>query len=78
VTLLIQIVTTGHGADRNGMPGWIFVSMLLATATLLAIVASRPLGLILALAVITLVAAVAGALVRPDRQASEPGEKPPR
>jgi hypothetical protein len=60
------------------MPGWIFVSILLATATLLAIVAGRPLGLILPLAVITLVSAVAGALLRPDRQSSEPGEKAPR
>ena len=65
-------------AHLNGMPGWIFVSILLATATLLAIVSGRPLGLILTLAVITLVAAVAGTLLRPDRRASEPADKPPR
>ena len=53
------------------MPGWIFVSILLATATLLAVAAGRPLGLILTLAVITIVSAVSGLLVRPDRQASD-------
>jgi len=60
------------------MFGWIFVAILLATATLLAIVAGRPLGLILTLAVITLIATVAGALLRPDRQASDDAETPPR
>ena len=59
------------------MPGWIFVSILLATATLLAVVAARPLGLILTLAVITLISAVAGLLLRPDRQASD-SDTPPR
>ena len=60
------------------MPGWIFVSILLATATLLAVVFGRPLGLILTLAVITLIAAVAGVLLRPDRQASDADDAPPR
>lgn len=60
------------------MPGWIFVSILLATATLLAIVAGRPLGLVLTLAVITLIAAVAGLLLRPDRQPSDTVDPPPR
>lgn len=59
------------------MPGWIFVSALLAAATLLAAVAGRPLGLVVALAVITLVSAVAGVLKRPDRQASDPNDRPP-
>ncbi len=68
--------------DRIGhtavMPGWIFVSILLAAATLLAAVAGRPLELVAALAVITLLSAVAGALRRPDRQAADAMVKPRR
>lgn len=59
------------------MPGWIFVSILLAAATLLAVIVGRPLGLILTLAVITLATTVAGLLLRPDRQASD-RDPPPR
>ncbi|HEV2060951.1 MAG TPA: hypothetical protein VGR11_16495 [Solirubrobacteraceae bacterium] len=60
------------------MPGWIFVSFLLAAATLLAAVTGRPLELVATLAIITLVSAVAGALRRPDRQAAEAMDEPRR
>lgn len=52
------------------MPGWIFVSVLLGTATLLAAVGERPLWLVVALAVVTVISAAAGAGLRPDRQAA--------
>lgn len=60
------------------MPGWIFVSLLLGAATLLAAVSGRPLGLVVVLAIVTLVSAVAGALLRPDRQGVDPIDEPPR
>jgi hypothetical protein len=60
------------------MPGWIFVSFLLAAATLLAALAGRPLELVATLAVITLVSAVAGALRRPDRQPADAMDEPRR
>jgi hypothetical protein len=53
------------------VPGWIFVSALLAAATVLAAASDRPLGLLVALVVVTLISAVAGALLRPDRQATD-------
>lgn len=53
------------------MAGWVFVSILLATATLLAAVTGRPLWLVVALAVITVVSTVAGARLRPDRRTAE-------
>jgi hypothetical protein len=60
------------------MPGWIFVSVLLAAATLLAAVGGRPLQLVATLAVITLLSALAGALRRPDRQAAGAMDEPRR
>lgn len=60
------------------MPGWIFVSALLAAATVLAVVADRPLAMIAVLAAATVGSAVAGALVRPDRQSADPRDRPPR
>lgn len=60
------------------MPGWIFVSFLLAAATVLAAVAGRPLELVAALAVITLLSAVGGALRRPDRQGADAMDEPRR
>ena len=60
------------------MPGWIFVSLLLAAAALLAAVAGRPVELVAFLAVMTLVSAVAGALRRPDRHAEGPVDDAPR
>lgn len=59
------------------MPGWIFVSILLATATLLAAAFGRPLGVVVALGVVTVVSAVAGARLRPDRQAAADDVDPP-
>ncbi|MFP5364532.1 MAG: hypothetical protein ACLGI5_17585 [Thermoleophilia bacterium] len=53
------------------MAGWVFVSILLATATLLAAVTGRPLWLVVGLAVITVASTLAGARLRPDRQAAE-------
>lgn len=58
------------------MAGWVFVSILLAIATLLAVVTGRPLWLVVALGVITVVSAVAGARLRPDRQSAE-ADPPP-
>lgn len=52
------------------MAGWIFVSILLATATLLALVSGRPLGLVVALALATAASTAAGAWLRPDRKAA--------
>ena len=60
------------------MPGWLFVSFLLAAATLLAAVAGRPLEPVTTLAVITLLSAGAGALRRPDRQAADAMDEPRR
>jgi hypothetical protein len=60
------------------MPGWTFVSILLAAATLLAAVRGRPLELVATLAVITLLSAVAGGLRRPDRQAADAMDEPRR
>lgn len=60
------------------MPGWIFVSALLAAATLLAAISGGPLALVVALGIITVVSAVAGALLRPDRQGTDPIDEPPR
>lgn len=58
------------------VPGWIFVSMLLAGATLLVALSGRALGLVVALGVVTLVSVVAGVLLRPDRQAADPLDPP--
>ena len=52
--------------------------MLLAVATVLAALFDRPLGLVLALAAITVVSAVAGALLRPDRQGTDAADPPAR
>ena len=52
------------------MAGWIFVSMLLAAATLLSAVSGGPFGLTVALAVVTGISTVAGAVLRPDRKAA--------
>jgi hypothetical protein len=62
----------GHTA---GMPGWIFVSILLAAATLLAAASGGPLELVAALAVITLLSALAGALRRAVGQAADAVDK---
>lgn len=59
------------------MAGWVFVSILLATATLLALVTGRPLWLVVALGVITIVSTAAGARLRPERRAAE-ADTPPR
>ena len=45
--------------------------MLLAGATLLAVLSGRALGLVVALGVVTLVSVVAGVLLRPDRRAAD-------
>jgi hypothetical protein len=60
------------------MPGWIFVSILLVTATILAAVSGRPGWLVIALGAATVTSVVAGALVRPDRQVREPVDTPRR
>ena len=60
------------------MPGWIFVSALLAAATVLAAIGGRPLELVVVFAIITVASAVAGALLRPDRQGVDPTDEPPR
>jgi hypothetical protein len=52
------------------MAGWIFVSMLLAVATLLSAVSDRPLALTAALAIATTISTLAGAVARPDRRAA--------
>lgn len=52
------------------MAGWIFVSILLAIATLLAAVSDRPLWLVVALGVLTVLSAAGGSWLRPDRQAA--------
>jgi hypothetical protein len=60
------------------MAGWIFVSILLGTATVLAAVSSRPLWLVVTLRVATVVSGVAGALLRPDREAPDSVDTPRR
>ncbi|HWI09603.1 MAG TPA: hypothetical protein VNT54_19045 [Solirubrobacteraceae bacterium] len=64
--------------EKEGVPGWIFVSALLAVAALLAALVGRPLALIVALAGLSVAAAVAGALLRPDRQPTDPADRPHR
>ena len=64
--------------DKESVPGWIFVSALLAVAALLSAVVGRPLGLIVALAALSVASAVAGALLRPDRQPTDPAGRPHR
>ncbi len=51
------------------MPGWTFVCIPPAAATLPAAAGGGPLGLVVALVVVPLVSAVAGAQLRPDRRA---------
>jgi len=60
------------------MPGWIFVTALLAAATLLAAIADRGLVLVVILGVTTLISGLAGALLRPDRDVVDPIDEPPR
>ena len=64
--------STSAGLPRRTprMAGWIFVSMLLAAATLLSAVSDGPRGLTVSLAVVTGISAVAGALLCPDRKAA--------
>ncbi len=64
------------GGNKEGVPGWIFVSLLLAAATLLAAISGRSLGLVVALGVVTLVSVLAGALLRPDRKTADPLDPP--
>lgn len=60
------------------MPGWIFVTVLLAAATLLAAIADRGLVVPVILGVVTLISGVAGALLRPDRGVVDRIDDPPR
>jgi low temperature requirement protein LtrA len=63
--------TSARPPQRSArIAGWIFVSLLLAIATLLSAVGDRPLALTVALAIATVISAVAGAVGRPDRKAA--------
>lgn len=54
------------------MPGWLFVTLLLAASTLAAALTDRPTWFVLVLALVTVVSAGVGAVLRPDRRG--PGE----
>jgi hypothetical protein len=58
------------------MPGWIFVSALLAAMALFAAVTGRPAIVTGAMVVAAVVAAVTGALLRPDRDRTPPIDQP--
>lgn len=54
------------------MPGWLFVTLLLAASTLAAGLTDRPTWFVIVLALVTVISAIVGGVLRPDRRG--PGE----